>query len=130
MPMSIFTFLLDASVMNGYVLYQSLIGMNDLQRSCCAMMSLREFKLRIFEACVAPYVAVRQEKMILLPLNNALDDSARENRGGDTSFAVSEEEGMAQQAPLSLPSEKERIFCHSCRLRKIKQSAQLCSTLF
>lgn len=127
--MSIFTFLLDASVMNGYALYQSLMYMYSLQGLDCVMMSLQEFKHRIFVACVALYIAIRQGKMIFPPLNNALDNSARYEMDVDTSTSVSGYEDIAQPVHLSPPPEMERIRCYLCQLHKVKQNARRCRTV-
>lgn len=50
-PMSILTFLLDASIINGYALYKSIAG--DTQ----TVMPLRVFKRRVCEAIVASQLA-------------------------------------------------------------------------
>lgn len=125
-PMSLFIFSLDASVMEGYALYRSLMDMEDVQRSGCAMTSLREFKVHIREACVAPYVAVQQKQMIISPLDDALDDSARKDRSGNTSTAVSGGEHIARHVLQSLQPEKDRTRCHLCQLRKVKENEQRC----
>lgn len=128
-PMFLSTFLFDASVLNGYVLYRSRINMDDVQESSCATMSLGDFTRRICEAGMTLHVAVRREKMILPPLNDAIDDSARENRKSDTSSAVPGSEAIAQHVFLSPLLEKERMRCHLCQLRKMKQNAQRCRTV-
>lgn len=51
-PMSIFTFLLDASFQNGYPLYRAL-----LLRKMEEQMSFQKFKRRITEALVAPQMS-------------------------------------------------------------------------
>lgn len=88
--------------------------MNDVRGSGRAMVSLSKIKCRICEANVAPYVAVRQQNMILSPLNDALDNSIRENKNGKTLLAVSGSAGIARYILPSFLLNKDRIRWRHC----------------
>lgn len=61
-PMSVFTFLLDASILNGYTLHRYIAP--EFRET---ILLLREFKRCVGEIFLAPFLAMRQERVTVRP---------------------------------------------------------------
>lgn len=99
-PMSIFTFLLDASVINCYALYKNITLANE------SIMLLHKFRREVTEALVAPRLAQLASRMLL----------EIGNEGGGVLHA-----SVLYTHVLLSSTNSTRYLCFLCRLRGVSE---------
>lgn len=125
--MSVFTFLLDTSVLNAYALYKSLI---ENERW---LMSLWVYKHAFWDARVTSFLVIRRENLVLPPLQDGLETEAEFSADHEVVAAVANTVSSAPHMLLALPPLPPGIgrkLCHLFRLHRILSDAQRCTTVF